>query len=91
MFFNQLGRELAFHHDRIVALFIKGGQHGLHGEIFRKRVQTRDDNRHHLVALSAHGACGAGRGKTVLIHHRLNAFAGAFTHAAFIVEHTGNG
>ena len=34
MFFNQLGRELAFHHEWIVALFIKGGQHGLHGEIF---------------------------------------------------------
>jgi hypothetical protein len=33
----------------------------------------------------------SGRGKTVLIHHRFNALAGAFADAAFVVQHAGYG
>ena len=87
MLFNKLHRELALHHDRIIPLLIEGGQHGLHGEIFRQRVQTRNNDGDDFVTLPAHGARGAGRGKTVLIHDRLNALAGAFADAAFVVQH----
>ncbi len=34
MFFHQLWRELTLHHDRVIALLVEGGQHGLHGEVF---------------------------------------------------------
>ncbi len=64
------------HHNRIVTLFIKGGQHGLYGKVFRQGIQTGDDNRHHFIALRAHGAGGAGGGETVLLHHRFDALAG---------------
>ena len=87
MFFHQLRRELALHHDRVISLFVEGGQHGLHGEVFRQRIQTRDNDGDHFVTLPAHGARGAGRGKAVLIHDRLNALAGAFADAAFVVQH----
>ncbi len=36
MLFNQSRGELALHHNRIVTLFIKGRQHGLHGKVFRQ-------------------------------------------------------
>ena len=88
MLFNQLRGELALHHDWVVALLIKGGQHGLNGEVLGQGIQTRDDNGNHFVTLPAHGARRAGRGKTVLIHYRLDALAGAFADTALIVEHT---
>ncbi|MNL39477.1 hypothetical protein D3C87_1617580 [compost metagenome] len=91
MLLHQQRRELALHHDRIVALFVKRRQHGLHRQIFRQGIETRDDNSDHFVALSAHGARGAGRGKTVLIHNRLDAFARAFADATFVVQYARHG
>ncbi|MNC31401.1 hypothetical protein D3C75_797200 [compost metagenome] len=89
--FHHLRRELAFHHDRIVTLLVKHREHGLDGQIFRQRVQTGHDDRHHFVALATHGARRAGRGEAVLIHHRLNAFTGALADAAFVVQHPRHG
>lgn len=51
MLLHQRRGELALHHNRIVTLLIKGGQHGLHGKVFRQRIETGDDNRHHFIAL----------------------------------------
>ncbi len=87
MLFHHLRRELALHHDRIVTLFVEDGQHGLHGKVFRQRIQTGDYDRHHFVALPPHGARRARRGEAVLIHYRLNAFAGAFADTTFVVQH----
>ena len=36
MLLYQRRGELAFHHNRIVALLVKGGQHGLDGKVFRQ-------------------------------------------------------
>ena len=54
MLLDQRRGELALHHNRIVALSVKGGKHGLYGEVFRQRIQTGDDDRHHFIALAAH-------------------------------------
>ena len=89
MLFNQSRGELALHHNRIVTLFIKGRQHGLHGKVFRQGIQTGDDNRHHFIALAAHGAGGAGGGETVLLHHRFDALAGPFADPALVVKDAG--
>ncbi len=65
-------RELTFHHNRVVAPFVKP-QYGLNCEVFRQRIKASDDNSDHLSLLSpSHGRSGTG--ETVLIHHR-------FTHA----------
>lgn len=69
MFHYQRRRELTFHHNRVVALFIKRRQHGLNREVFRQRIKASDDNSDHFIALSSHRAGGAGRRETVLIHH----------------------
>ena len=87
MLLHHLRRELALHHDRIVALLVERGQHRLYGEVFGEGIQTRDNNGDHFIALPAHGARGAGRGKTVLIHHRLDALACALADTAFVVKH----
>ncbi|MNP12314.1 hypothetical protein D3C76_1045420 [compost metagenome] len=84
---DHLRRKLALHHDRIVTLFIEDGEHGLYRQVFRQRIQTGDDDRHHFVALPAHGARRAGRREAVLIHHRLDAFAGALADTTFVVQH----
>ncbi len=34
MLLHQRRRKLALHHDRVITLLIKGGQHGLNGEVF---------------------------------------------------------
>ncbi len=91
MFHYQRRRELTFHHNRVVALFVKRRQHGLNREVFRQRIKASDDNSDHFIALSPHRAGGAGRGETVLIHHRFDTLAGTFAYAAFIVKHAGNG
>jgi len=91
MLFHQLRRERALHHERVVTLLVKGGEHGLHRQIFRQGIETRNNNGDHFVALSAHGARGTGRRKTVLIHHRLDALARAFTDATFVVQYARHG
>lgn len=91
MFRYQRRRELTFHHNRVVALFIKRRQHGLNREVFRQRIKASDDNSDHFITLSPHRTGGAGRGETVLIHHRFDTLAGTFAYAAFIVKHAGNG
>ena len=89
MLLHQPRGELTLHHNRVVTLLIKGGQHGLHGEVFRQRIETGDDNRHHFIALAAHGAGRTGWGKTVLLHYRFDALAGPFTDPALVVEDAG--
>ena len=89
MLLHQRRGELALHHNRIVTLLIKGGQHGLHGKVFRQRIETGDDNRHHFIALAAHGAGGTGRRETVLLHHRFDALAGPFADPALVVKDAG--
>ena len=89
MLLHQRRGELALHHNRIVTLLIKGGQHGLHGKVFRQRIETGDDNRHHFIALAAHGAGGTGGRETVLLHHRFDALAGPFADPALVVKDAG--
>ncbi|MNZ82560.1 hypothetical protein D3C78_1012590 [compost metagenome] len=91
MFFHHLRRKLAFHHDRVVTLLVKRREHGLYRQVFRQGIKTRNDNRDHFVALPAHGACGTGRGKTVLIHDRLDALTRALADTTFVVQHARHG
>ena len=89
MLLDQRRGELTFHHNRIVALGVKGGEHGLNGEVFRQRIQTGDDDRHHFIALAAHRPGGTRGGKSVLLHHRFHSLASAFANAAFVIKHAG--
>ncbi|MOA04336.1 hypothetical protein D3C78_1238850 [compost metagenome] len=87
MLFHQPGLELAFHHDRVEAVLIQQWQHGAYRLVFRRRVETGNDNADHFVALAAHGASRLGRGEPLLTDHRFHPFAGLRAHAAFVVQH----
>ena len=87
MLLHQAGFELALHHDRIEALLIQQRQHGAHRLVFRRRVETGNDDAHHFVALAAHGARRLGGRKPLLTDHRFHPFTGLRAHAAFIVQY----